>query len=229
VAFLTAAFEEDWAPHLPEAAELAEVAARLPLLCGLAECEMEKWWCRRFLGMRDLAISDLARFWYFENYWHLVTAELSLLTAAAFDGAVLLGSGALPLTAILLAEMLPHLRVRCVDMDGEACNLADCLVDSLGLSGRIEISQKPAENIYIHPGEAIICASLLDAPQIYKAFSRMFVRSFIVRDVEGLFRLCYRRAWPPPDIYRLNKRTSASTCRINISCLYEAGHQQPAS
>ena len=50
VAFLKSVCGEDWASALPDEPELAEAAAHLPRLCGLAEVEMEKWWCRRFLA-----------------------------------------------------------------------------------------------------------------------------------------------------------------------------------
>ncbi len=47
---------------------------------------------------------------------------------------VLLGSGALPLTAILLAKAAPELSIQCVDRDPEACELAFQLMERLHLA-----------------------------------------------------------------------------------------------
>jgi len=123
IEFLSATYREDWASRLPDAPELAKVTGRLPLLCGQAECQMEKWWCRRLIDYRDISFDGLAQFWYFENYRSLVTAELALLGSAIASRAMFLGSGALPLTAVLLARFLPGLRVQCVDNDPEAYEL----------------------------------------------------------------------------------------------------------
>jgi hypothetical protein len=124
---------------------LAEAAAHLPRLCGLAEVETEKWWCRRFLAEAGFSPGSLEAFWYFENYRHLVEAELSLLGAELGSRAVLLGSGSLPLTA---------LAVHCVDHDGEACGLARRLIHALGITGQIEIVAGNAEDYCLYSGFA---------------------------------------------------------------------------
>jgi hypothetical protein len=82
IEFLSTTYQEDWANRLPDAPELAKVAGHLPLLCGRAECQMEKWWCRRLIADRDISFNSLTEFWYFENYRSLVTAELALLGRA---------------------------------------------------------------------------------------------------------------------------------------------------
>lgn len=220
IAFLQAAFHEVWAEELPEEPELEEAALHLPRLCGLAEVEMEKWWCRRFLAEPGLTHAFLKTFWYFENYVYLVRAERSLLSCEPDGRGVLLGSGALPLTAILLTNLAPGLSVHCVDRDGEACDLAASLIRALGMRSRIEVINEEAEAYSFSPRDIVVCASLLYAPTLFEIFIRKQVQTFILRDVAGLFRFCYRKSKSPPPPYRLVGQTSASVHAVNISRLH---------
>jgi hypothetical protein len=47
--------------------DLAEIARGLPVICGKAECEMEKWWSRRILESVCPGVQALEAFWYVEN------------------------------------------------------------------------------------------------------------------------------------------------------------------
>lgn len=220
VEFLIASYLENWASHLPDAPELASVATHLPLVCGLAEREMEKWWCRRFIACRDMSFNALTEFWYFDNYRSLVTAELSLLEPAAGTRVMFLGSGALPLTAILLTRLVPGLHVHCVDRDPEACALSSALIQRLGMEDHTKIIHSFAETVEFQPGDIVICASLLQAPTLYDTLARSGVRTLITRDAEGLFRLCYKPASAPPIRYCPSLRTTPCSSRINISRLF---------
>jgi hypothetical protein len=220
IEFLSATYREDWASRLPDAPELAKVTGRLPLLCGQAECQMEKWWCRRLIDYRDISFNGLAEFWYFENYRRLVTAELALLGPAIASRAMFLGSGALPLTAVLLARRLPGLRVQCVDNDPEAYELSRILVRRLGMQDRTTIIHGRAQDVEFQSNDVVICASLLEAPGLYDALAKNGVKTIIVRDTEGLFRLCYKPATEPATGYCPGGRTAACSSRINISRLF---------
>lgn len=221
IAFLDQCFGEEWADSLPDDPKLAEATANLPLLCGMAECAMEKWWCRRFLLQPGLTAGSLAGFWYYENYLHLVKSELSLFGGPIGNRLVLLGSGALPLTAILLASFVPGLSLQCIDKDQEACDLASQLIKKLGMENEIELIHALAEEHAFPPDQPAICASLLLAPQLFSAFAGRRIKTFIARDAEGLFRLCYKAAPRPPAAYREARKTAISPGRINISRLYE--------
>jgi Nicotianamine synthase protein len=220
VEFLGATHLEDWADHLPDAPELTKATAHLPLLCGRAECQMEKWWCRRLMASPDMSFNGLAEFWYFENYRSLIDAELALLGPTAATRATFLGSGALPLTAVLLARRLPGLRVRCVDNDAEACELSRALIRRLGMDDRTTIIEARAEELQFRPSDIVICASLLQAPMLYDALAKYGVKTVVVRDAEGLFRLCYKPASAPPIGYCPAGRTAACASRINVSRLF---------
>jgi hypothetical protein len=220
VEFLGATHLEDWANDLPDAPELANAAANLPLLCGRAECQMEKWWCRRLITSNDLSFNDLAEFWYFESYRSLVGAELTLLGPTIATRAIFLGSGALPLTAVLLAKLLPRLHVQCVDNDPEACELSRALIRRLGMEDRTTITEGRAEEVEFQSNDVVICASLLQAPTLYDALSKNGIKTVVTRDAEGLFRLCYRPASTPPIGYCPHGRTAACSSRINTSRLF---------
>jgi hypothetical protein len=220
VEFLSATHLEDWANHLPDAPELAKATANLPVLCGRAECQMEKWWCRRLIASDDISFNGLAEFWYFESYRSLVGAELTLLGPTVAPRAIFLGSGALPLTAVLLARRLPGLRIQCVDNDPEACELSRALIRRLGMENRTTIIEGPAEEVRFQSGDVVICASLLQAPMLYDALAQNAVKTVVIRDAEGLFRFCYKPALAPPIGYCPRGRTDACSSRINISRLF---------
>jgi hypothetical protein len=220
VAFLKAEFEKEWAHDLPSDPALADAAANLPRLCGLAEVEMEKWWTRRLLMETSLGCASLKAFWYYENYRHLVEAELPLLNVSGSDRVVFLGSGPLPLTAILLAKSVPQLSIQCVDRDQEACDLASQLIEKLRLTARVEIVNADAEDCNFYRDDRVICANLLSAPGIFGSLLSVGVDAFILRSVAGLFRFCYRQAPEPSSAYCFAGETPVSPRSINVSRLY---------
>jgi len=195
---------------------LAEAQSELPRLCGAAECDLEKWWCRRALAS-EAPENTLSDFWYLPNYVSLRDAETELAGQAALRNSVFLGCGALPLTAILLAQADETARLRCVDADGEACALADALIRALGLSQRIEVHHGRAETCTIPDGATVICASLLDAPGLYAHLAEAGVTRLLIRDVEGVYCWLYRPAAPPGPPFRERGKTALSAKRINIT------------
>ncbi len=192
VATLQAWQRSGFGHDLADDPDFAGLACDLPALCGKAECEMEKWWCRKILASQCPGAQALAAFWYLDNYEALCEAELQLLGDACGERFAFLGSGALPLTAIVLARSAPDLRITCVDCDEEACELAFRLVRVLGLDGRVEIEMGAAEDYAADCEETIICASLLRAPGLFDRLGAMGINRLIVRDAEGPYRFCYR-------------------------------------
>lgn len=114
--------------------------------CLQAEELMEKVWAKR-IASGEAKVSD---FWYYQNYGELlifclylkdlrshlvdITAyETQALISSRFDFAqkqekscevVFIGSGSLPLTAFLLAQSFPNIRVTLIDREAEAHQLA---------------------------------------------------------------------------------------------------------
>lgn len=194
-----------------------ELLNGLPPLCAKAECEMEKWWCKHIISQKQ----DIENFWYLENYRNLIDAEIKLLRRP-INNIAFLGSGALPLTAILLSKRNPNAKIRCIDNDAQACNLASQLIHTLKLQDKIEICERQAQNFMPLPNEAVICASLLRAEQIYDKFHEHKVSEFIIRDSEQLYQLLYAPALiPQASIYTEKRKTQLSPKRINTSRYFE--------
>jgi hypothetical protein len=200
---------------------LAGAARDLPALCGKAECEMEKWWARRILASDCPGAQALAAFWYLDAYEALCRAELRLIGDSATGEFVFLGSGALPVTAILLAGSAPRGRVICIDCDGEACELAARLVALLGLSERVTMIAAEAQSYCPAPDATVICASLLQAPSLFEHLRERRTRRLIVRDAEGAYRFCYRQARLPGGYYAERAKSRPSPERINTSRYFE--------
>lgn len=216
VATLRAWRENGFGTELPTEPALAKAATELPRLCGVAECQMEKWWCRKALASA-LPADTLSDFWYLPNYRSLRDAEMTLVGPEALRHSVFLGCGALPLTAILLAYADEGARLYCVDADAEACALADALIHSIGLQDRISVCHAYAEAFPVPAGTTVICASLLSAPGLYAHLAESGAARLLVRDVEGVFRWLYRPAEQPGPPFRQRGKTEPSSARINIT------------
>ena len=207
--------------ELADHPDLADVAIGLPRLCAAAEVEMEKWWCRKILAAPCLGVQSLAAFWYLDEYRALYRSEMALLGAPRARRFAFLGSGALPVTAILLARGAPGVRVECIDCDDEACELAAQLVALLGLADCIEVTQGDALDHRPAAGETLICASLLHAPGLYGHLSDVRAERLLVRDAEGAYRFCYRPAPLPDRGFVERAKSPLSTRRINTSRYFE--------
>jgi len=88
------------------------------------------------------------------------------------------------------------------------------------MENRTTIIHERAEAVEFQSNDVVICASLLEAPGLYDALAKNGVKTVIVRDTEGLFRLCYKPAAEPATAYYPGGRTAACSSRINISCLF---------
>jgi len=207
---------------LVEEPELSDVARQLPRLCGAAECEMEKWWCRRILQSVCPAVQALEAFWYLENYRELCREEYGMVADAKAGRFAFLGSGALPMTAILLAQDHPEIEMCCIDSDGEACDLSQKLVKWLNLADRVTVHQMQAEDYEPRHDEIVVCASLLQAPGLFPALEKAGAKRLMVRDAEGVYRFCYRPASLPERGFVERARAPLSPKRINTSRYLEA-------
>ena len=191
---------------------------QLPDLCGKAECEMEKYWARKLISAETLCLRD---FWYIAEYEELCKAEAALIKGRNYDCITFLGSGALPLTAIMLAEMFPNAHVNCVDMDTEACTLSYALIEKAGLGARISVLEQDATQYMPASNELVICAALLQgAEAVYEHILLQPDCDLIVRDSEGVYRFLYREAKLPDIRFIEMAKTTLDTRRINTSRYY---------
>lgn len=205
--------------YLMQTPELATERAQLPGLCGMAECEMEKFWARRLLTRADAHLSD---FWYLAEYRELFMAEKGLFEGnRRFDNISFLGAGALPLTGFLLAGYFPQAKITCVDFDAEACDLSRALCRKIGLHGQVDVRQMDALDYRPQDGELVICASLLQGrEQVYRNLENHDC-ALIVRDAEGAYQYLYKAAELPARRFREIAKTSVDSRRINTSRYYE--------
>ena len=123
----------------PEAAEvLALLGSRVELIrgmCAAGEAELESVWADRIAVAAD-PWAELESFPYTANYRDLVALELGVLGGLGVRPrtAVLLGSGPLPLTGLLMAA--EHgLSVVLVDRDESSLAQGEQLTEALGLTG----------------------------------------------------------------------------------------------
>ncbi|MEP6641133.1 MAG: nicotianamine synthase family protein [Gaiellales bacterium] len=104
---------------------VAAIAGRLRRLCSAGEYRLERSWAGR-IATADDADLELRSFPYLANYRALVALEMGTVTgllAGPPGRACVLGSGPLPLTALLLAGRM-NCAVDAVDLEPEATALA---------------------------------------------------------------------------------------------------------
>lgn len=102
-------------------------------LCCASEIELERYWANRIIGGEN----DLTQFPSYRNYVLLTRFELEQMQKyMGLDGKRLLfvGSGALPLTAMMFKQQQPSLGIRCIDKDAEFVRLSRALLSRLGIS-----------------------------------------------------------------------------------------------
>ena len=104
-------------------------------LCAAGETELESVWSDRICLAAD-PWAELALFPYLANYRDLVSLELGVLHALGVRprSAVMLGSGPLPLTGLVMAAY-HGLDVVLVDRDTDCLRRGRAVADALGITG----------------------------------------------------------------------------------------------
>jgi len=222
---------------------IAEARPKLLEKLSIAEAEMEKYWTDRFLQKDSLTVEDLKEFWYWNCYENLVDLEIACLPPAARDngrGAVFVGAGALPLTAIIL-HMKTGMPVTCVDRDPEACAQAQALFEKLGLTDMRVIRADGQDLDYNNYATVFVASLVPDAAkkQIVKNVRNNTDKTFLaVRTAERLHALLYEPFEPGNDMmrgYSLSGKTPHSPLTINTTLVYsfakaaEIAPQPPAA
>ena len=205
--------------HLLEREDLSDARQHLPTLCGTAEGEMEKYWARKILADKH---GSLEKFWYYSEYCALCNAETSLIGKQSFNSVSFLGSGALPVTAFLLARNLPETKkIICIDFDKQACELSEKLVRKLNLADRVSVQCMDALKYVPEKNELVVCASLLQGRQdVYQRLERHNC-ALMVRDAEGAYQFLYKAAELPQSGFREVAKTAVDPSRINTTRYYE--------
>lgn len=213
---------------LLNAPELKEARKYLPDLCAKADCETEKYWTRQMLAQ---PISDLSEYFNFPRYKELCAAEFNLFKDHSFERISFLGSGAMPMTAFMLAKMYPDVPIVCVDYDEEACKLSRQLCEKLGLQDRVTILHMKALDYTPADKELVFCAALLEGKKDVYAHLDKYNSALIVRDAEGPYQYVYKAAELPKAHFQQVAKTEIDTRRINTSRFFihkpELRHDRP--
>lgn len=90
-----------------------------------------------------LSINDLQSYQYYEGYARAVKAEARLAHITHTDRVAFVGSGPVPMTAILLHELTGAL-IECIERDRASAELSYKLIQKIGYSKNIHVIRKNA-------------------------------------------------------------------------------------
>ena len=161
--------------------------------------ELEKFWAKRIIESRS-PWEELRSFPYFSNYERLVRLESHILRGVGVEkisSVVFVGSGSLPLTAILQHHN-EGTQFTLIDRDQEACNLAEQLLHKLGIGESFSIQNCSIEDSDIYSRFQIVqIAAMVEGahlPSLFRSLAEQMSPSQLlsVRSVKGLRCALYR-------------------------------------
>lgn len=189
------------APAVLSHVGVRERRSRLLDLSARGEGELELAWATRVCVGKDPR-AELALFPYADNYRRLVRMETGVLTSALagpLRSVAVVGSGPLPLSALLLAG--PDVVVEGLDHDARAVDLSRRVADAIGTPG-IRFHHVDAADADLSGYQVVVLAALVGASPVDKAeiVGRMRASMdggaiLLVRSARGLRTLLY----PPVD------------------------------
>ena len=171
--------------------------SRPALLNGLsrAEYEMELYFSDLFLDNPNFTEDNLNDFWYLQNYIDLVDLELETITLPAQKDkeVVFIGSGPLPLTAIIMAQKT-GMNITCLDMDEAAIARGHDLTEKLGISDHIQYKQSAGHEYDYKNTALVMIASLVgNKEDVLNTIQNTAdeLPQVAIRSAEGLHALLY--------------------------------------
>lgn len=198
--------EQEVAPVLADPVVRA-LTANLRELCATGEYLLERFWAKRLLDAADPR-AELARFPHLDNYQQLISLEAHALLGLGLDRSrthqiAFLGSGPLPLSALLLAREF-RAAIHAVDLSVEATILAAAVVERMAAAPRIRVQHGDARDCSaVASADVVVLAALVgpsprDKLDVLEAVTqRMRPGAFlVVRSAHGLRTLLY----PPLDL-----------------------------
>lgn len=167
--------------------------------CAQAEYELEKKWTNLILDSEDPR-TTLQTFPYFNNYQDLTRLEFQLLKSQKdqITTALFVGSGPLPLSAILLAK---ERGVNCIliDRSQEAVTLSQKLISKLSLQGQIQIIESDFSSFSFEAHfDVVMMASLLFDADNQETLLSILAQKLnfdlaLLRSAEGMRQLLYQK------------------------------------
>jgi len=182
----------------PDDAELlTQLAPLLPNLCRLYErfeTELEIAFVHATLSAKE----PLDNYTLFHRFEILVSEEVTLAQLAPKDEVAMIGSGPLPITAILLSSRF-GLRVTAIERDRHAAALSRRVIERFGLENKIRVNTEAGEKAVI--GEAC-CVLVAILAQPKRAILENLLRvchastTVICRTSQGIRQALYRPTEP---------------------------------
>lgn len=184
--------------------QIAPHADRLRELSSTGEGRMEQHWAARIAAAAD-PVAELDLFPYLGNYHDLVRLELASLDAVGVPAprrAVVLGSGPLPLTGLVLAAR-HGAEVVHVDRDADAARAGDAVATALGIPARTLVADvtaavpDPGLDAELAQADVVLVGALVgaDAPEKRALTTRLAEAApgatLLVRTAAGLRTLLY--------------------------------------
>ena len=198
---------------------LTQVSEGLPKICSRIEFELEKFWAKKIVESSFPEVIFKA-FPFFYDYQNLIFEESAMIPAIPAR-VVFLGSGPLPISAILYARITKTQQVYCVDSDVYACALSEKVIDSLNMSGKINIVNSNANNFIEKSIDVIFSAALVDDFDVYKAPILNNSRFLVLRNGEGVAQFIYNKKPDIDNIYTCIAAVKNKEKKLVTSKLYK--------
>lgn len=181
-------------------ARIQRILPHLRELCSTGEYELELDWARR-IAAADYPVAMLERFPYYRNYQKLTDLEYQALRLGGrrrIRRVLFVGSGPLPLSAVLLARQY-GIFVDGIDSDEAAVAVSQQLVRQLGLSDLLQIRQADAATFANYRQyDAVFLAALVGLEAEVKRTIAAVIQDqmrpgslLVMRSAHGLRQLLY--------------------------------------
>ena len=158
------------------------------------ETDLEQEFVNNFLK----GIKKLKDYLLYTRFVKLIKNEINLAKISEKDSFLFIGSGPLPITAILL-NMFTKCSVDCYDKNKISVKLSERVIEKLNLSNKIKIYNKKGENLSENKYSVIVIA-LLAKPKdkiLHKVWNESIKGTRIIcRTSDGVREVFYERTNP---------------------------------
>lgn len=177
--------------------EVAPLQKALLAKLSEAEYQMELFDSRHLCNQPEFGLASLFQYKNWGNYESLVGEELKQLRKISrpeeiTSPIVFVGSGPLPLSALLLHLML-NVSVFCLDIDVDACEAARFMMERINLSDSVKVVQGDGANFDYADYQHVFIASLVtQKDEVLEQIRRTNPGALVaIRTAEGIRRLMY--------------------------------------
>lgn len=210
------------APDVTSDPSLTEALKELPKIYAKMEALVEVEKAKKWLSKKDSAEELHKTIFQGTDYINLWASEAKLMLNLP-QKFMFLGSGAIPFTAMAVANQYPNLEITCLDCDPVACDLSQQIIQKVNLQNNIKVACTIAQHWVYSPKEVIFCASLIEGKEeLYDHLYHQNVQRFMVRHTTGARQFLYAPA-PEPNIqhYTEIERTPQTNDYFHITRLFE--------